>query len=135
MRPLAGFRPRMISFLIDLVAPVAAVAVLLLVGVVVGSAVLIVLFGVLGAFGLVAFVLSNSCYLQGVTGQSIGRRVAGTKLVKIETGAPVGFGMALVRQLCHVLEFGIGYLWPLWDIQRQTFADKITATLVVREDR
>ncbi|MGH4024716.1 MAG: RDD family protein [Pseudonocardiaceae bacterium] len=135
VRALAGFRPRVISFLIDLVAPLTIVALLLVLGVAVGSAVLIVVCTAIGVLGLVAFVLWNSCYRQGVTGQSIGRRVAGTKLVKIETGAPVGFGTALVRQLCHGVEFGIGYLWPLWDLQRQTFADKITATLVVRVDR
>jgi hypothetical protein len=32
---------------------------------------------------------ANSWYLQGTTGQSIGRRVAKTKLVKIETGTVV----------------------------------------------
>lgn len=135
VRPLAGFRPRVISFLIDLVAPSTLVALVLVLGVAVGGSGLIVAFAVPGGLGLVAFLLWNSCYLQGSTGQSIGRRVAGTTLVKIETGAPVGFGTALVRQLCHGAELGIGYLWPLWDIQRQTFADKITATLVVRVDR
>lgn len=35
-----------------------------------------------------------------------------TKLVKIETGEPVGFGMALLRQICFTVTLGIGYLWP-----------------------
>jgi len=135
VRAPADFRPRVISFLIDLVAPLTMVALLLVLGVAIGNAVLIVVFIAAAVFGLSVFVLWNSCYQQGVTGQSIGRRVAGTKLVKIETGAPVGFGAALVRQLCHGVEFGIGYLWPLWDVRRQTFADKITATMVVRVDR
>lgn len=133
--PLAGFGPRTISFLIDLVAPLTILVLLLLLAVAFGSSALIVVLAAFGYFGLFVFILWNSCYQQGVTGQSIGRRVAGTRLVKIETGAPVGFGTALVRQICHGVEFGIGYLWPLWDVQRQTFADKIAGTLVVRVDR
>lgn len=133
--PLAGFGRRAVSFLIDLVAPLALVVLLSALGLAVAGPGLIMESAVLGSLALVAFVVWNSCYRQGSTGQSIGRRVAGTKLVKIETGAPVGFGTAVVRQLCHGAELGIGYLWPLWDRQRQTFADKITATLVVRVDR
>ncbi|HKR51832.1 MAG TPA: hypothetical protein VJT72_20070 [Pseudonocardiaceae bacterium] len=52
--------------------------------------------------------------------------------MKIETGQPVGSGRALARQLCHSLEFVIGYLQPLWDDKRQTFADKIVGTVVIR---
>ncbi|HEU0089867.1 MAG TPA: RDD family protein, partial [Pseudonocardiaceae bacterium] len=129
--PLAGFRARVISFLIDSVAPLLVVAVLLGVGFGVGSPLAA---GLLAAVALILFYGWNSGYRQGSTGQSIGRRVAGTKLVKIDTGAPVGFGLAVLRQLCHGLEFGLGYLWPLWDEQRQTVADKIVGTVVVGVD-
>jgi uncharacterized RDD family membrane protein YckC len=81
---------------------------------------------------LVGFGIWNSGYLQGATGRSIGRRVAGTKLVSIQTGQPVGVRRALTRQICHVLDIGIGCLWPLRDRKRQTFADKIFGTVVVR---
>jgi uncharacterized RDD family membrane protein YckC len=84
-----------------------------------------------GYLVLLGFGLWNFGYLQGTTGQSLGRWVASTKLVGIETGQPVGFGRAVARQLCHVLELGIGFLWPLWDGKRQTFADKIIRTVVV----
>ena len=126
--PLADFGTRAISFLIDCVAPVIVVNVLLAFGVATGSLVLTVA----GYLGLGAFGLWNSCYLQGTSGQSVGRRVAGTKLVEIETGRPIGFGRALLRQCCHGLEFVIGFLWPLWDGKRQTFADKIADTVVIR---
>lgn len=132
MRTLAGFGARVISFLIDTVVPwMVLIAVLIFVGSVAGDPPVILAASAFGYLGLFAFVIWNSCYRQGVTGQSIGRRVARTKLVKIETGAPVGFGTALLRQICHVVEFGIGYLWPLGDKRRQTFADKIVGTLVV----
>lgn len=134
-RPLAGFGSRAVSFLIDTAAPTMVPTVLLGIGVVLDSLALIVALAGIGCLGLFAFVLWNSCYQQGVTGQSIGRRMAMTKLVKIETDAPVGFGTALVRQICHGVEFGIGHLWPLWDERRQTFADKLVGTVVVRVER
>lgn len=118
--------------MIDGVAPWMVLSVLLFIGSVISSPVLTPALTTGGYLGLIAFFVWNSCYRQGTTGQSIGRRVAKTKLVKIETGAPIGFGLALLRQICHGVEFGIGYLWPLWDEQRQTFADKIVGTLVVR---
>ena len=91
-------------------------------------------FGGVLFLAFIAFALYNSCYLQGTTGQSIGKKVVGIKLVKESTGQPVGFGFAFARQLAHVLDslpLYLGYLWPLWDDKRQTFADKIVRTVVV----
>ena len=124
----------MLSALIDYVAPGIVLGAVIRVSIGFESPELILMVTVLSYLGLFAFILWNSCYRQGTTGQSIGRRVAKTKLVKIETGRPVGFGTALVRQICHNVEFIIGYLFPLWDAKRQTFADKIVGTVVVRAD-
>jgi uncharacterized RDD family membrane protein YckC len=129
-QPLAGFAARVISYLIDYAAPLIVLYSLLSIGVVAGSVVL----AAVGYLGLLGFTMWNSWYLQGTTGQSIGRRVAKTKLVKTETGQPVGFGIACARHLCHLLEFFIGFLWPLWDSKRQTFADKMVGTVVIRAD-
>ncbi|MGQ0717158.1 MAG: RDD family protein [Pseudonocardiales bacterium] len=129
---LADFAARTISFLIDCVTPMIVLNILLAIGVATGNGALHLILTVVGYLGLGAFGLWNSGYLQGTTGQSVGRRVARTKLVKIETSQPVGFGRALLRQLCHILEFFIGFLWPLWDDKRQTFADKIVGTVVIR---
>lgn len=130
--PLAGFGARVISYLIDYLAPLIVLYTLLFIGVVAGSVALSAVLAVVGYLGLVGFTIWNSGYVQGTTGQSIGRRVAKTKLVKIETGQPIGFGMACARHLCHLLEFFIGFLWPLWDSKRQTFADKMVGTVVIR---
>lgn len=130
--PLAGFGARVISCLIDYVAPVIVLNLLISVGVVLGSPTWPLILGAVGYLGLLSFGIWNSGYLQGTTGQSLGRRLAHTKLVTIETGQPVGFGSAMARQICHGVEFGIGYLWPLWDVKRQTFADKISNTVVIR---
>ncbi len=133
-QPLAGFGARAISFLIDYVAPVILANLLLSLGIATGSSAWRPALAAVGCLGLLGFGVWNSGYLQGATGRSLGRRVANTKLVTIETGQPVGFGRAVARQICHGLEFGIGYLWPLWDGKRQTFADKIVKTVVIRVD-
>lgn len=74
-------------------------------------------------------------YREGTTGQSPGKRRLGIRLERADTGTPIGFGQAIVRRLVHILDAlpcYLGFLWPLWDERRQTFADKVTATVVVR---
>lgn len=72
-------------------------------------------------------------WIKGGQGQTIGRKVAGVKLVNTQ-GQPIGAGMAFVRDLAHVIDSLIcyvGWLFPLWDAKRQTIADKILNTSVV----
>jgi uncharacterized RDD family membrane protein YckC len=73
--------------------------------------------------------------LGGQTGQSYGKKVAGTKLISAANGQPIGGGMGFVRYLVHIVDglpCYLGYLWPLWDSKRQTFSDKILSTYVVK---
>jgi uncharacterized RDD family membrane protein YckC len=81
----------------------------------------------------IAFWIYNRCVLAG-RGQSLGKRAMNIKLVSEETGQPIGTLMAFVRDICHILDSFvcyIGWLFPLWDAKRQTFADKIMRTVVV----
>jgi len=80
---------------------------------------------------VLAYGIWNYGYRQGTTGSSIGKSVLKFKVVSEKTGQPIGFGMSVVRQIAHVVDSicYIGYLWPLWDPKRQTFADKIIATV------
>lgn len=82
------------------------------------------------AFG---WTLWNRWLRAGRTGQSVGKSALGIKLLDETTGQPIGAGKAFLRDVCHVLDSicYIGYLWPLWDAKRQTFADKIVKTVVV----
>jgi uncharacterized RDD family membrane protein YckC len=92
-----------------------------------GAIFVIFLFSLLG----LAFGIWNYGYRQGKTGSSIGKSVLKFKVVSEATGQPIGFGMSIVRQIAHILDgfCYIGYLWPLWDPKRQTFADKIMSTV------
>jgi uncharacterized RDD family membrane protein YckC len=79
-----------------------------------------------------AYLVWNYGYRQGVGGSSIGKSVLKFKVVSENTGQPVGFGMSVLRQICHVVDavpFYLGYLFPLWTAKRQTLADKIMATV------
>jgi uncharacterized RDD family membrane protein YckC len=72
---------------------------------------------------------------QGNTGQTIGKKVIGLQVVKEGTNQPIGPGMSIVRQLAHIADSAvcyIGYLFPLFDAKKQTFADKIMGTIVLR---
>ena len=92
----------------------------------------------LGLLLMLGFVIWNTFIKQGKTGYTIGKGVMGIKLVKAETGQPIGAGMAFVRQLAHIVDSlpcYIGFLWPLWDAKRQTFADKIIGTYVIDQPK
>ncbi|MDQ1713648.1 MAG: hypothetical protein QOE45_3098 [Frankiaceae bacterium] len=73
--------------------------------------------------------------MQGQTGQSTGKKQGGLRLLGETTGQPIGGGAAIGRFFVHILDLlpcGLGFLWPLWDAKKQTFADKIMKTVVVK---
>ena len=78
----------------------------------------------------------NRCIQAGRTGQSLGKKTLRLRLLSEKTGEPIGAGMAFARDICHILDSlpcYIGWLFPLWDAKRQTFADKIVGTVVIPE--
>ncbi len=99
-----------------------------------GASLLLILVGIITSL---AFFVWNTCLKAGRTGYSIGKSALGTKLISEQTGQPMGAGMAFVRYLCHIVDSicYIGYLWPLWDAKRQTFADKIMKTVVINQPK
>jgi uncharacterized RDD family membrane protein YckC len=93
-----------------------------------------VIFVALSSILALAYALWNWGYRQGKTGSTIGKSMLKFKVVSEKTWQPIGFGMSIVRQIAHVVDGAlcyIGYLWPLWDAKRQTFADKIMTTVCV----
>ncbi len=126
---LADWPKRALGGLIDYVAPAIVISVL---ANLVGSA-----SSTLG--GLVSFVLVVGWwvylgYKSGTTGVTFGRSIAKTKLISAETGQVVGTQTGIIRQFAHIIDSIIcyvGWLFPLWDQQKQTLADKIMKTVVV----
>lgn len=123
MPPLANWGWRFLSGLIDAV----------IVGVlnfVVGLGA-----GRVGGFVVSIVMLFVYAYLEGTKGQTPGKMAVGTRTLREADGQLLGFGRALGRRLLHVLDAlacFLGYLWPAWDAKRQTFADKIVSSVVIK---
>ncbi|MFL4497352.1 RDD family protein [Streptomyces sp. VTCC 41912] len=72
--------------------------------------------------------------LRGRTGQSVGQRIIGIRVVDEETRKPIGPVRSIVRSLTHAIDalpLCAGYIRPSWDRQRQTWADKIHHTIAI----
>ncbi|MGH8870367.1 MAG: RDD family protein [Acidimicrobiia bacterium] len=121
---LASWGTRVLGYLID-IAPG------LIVGLVFGLGRSIFLNGVAGLFG-VAYTAYMG-YLDGLTGQTPGKAIMGTRVVNVE-GQVIGTGAGIGRKFVHILDSLIcllGWLLPLVDAKRQTIADKVMNTYVV----
>ena len=88
--------------------------------------------------GVIAALVVSIFYwghLEGRRGQSIGKRAVGIRTIDQYTGAPIGFGRAVGRMFARLLSgqvLALGYLWMLWDDQKQTWHDKIVKSIVVK---
>jgi uncharacterized RDD family membrane protein YckC len=135
-RNFANWGQRVGAYLIDM----APALVLYLIGyamIAAGSVtagIIVLAVGILAGLG---WTIYNRWIQGGNTGQSLGKRVLKIRLVNETTGQPLGAGGAFLRDICHILDglpCYIGYLWPLWDDKSQTFADKITGSVVLTAD-
>lgn len=84
-----------------------------------------------------AIALGYQVYFVGKSGQTLGKKALGIKVVGMKTMAPVGFGGAILREVLGkfvsgIIPFAIGYLWMLWDKDKQTLHDKIAGTIVIK---
>ena len=89
------------------------------------------------AIGVVILVtLVNRLLLPTITGWSLGRALFGIAVVRRD-GAAIGPWTLLLRDLAHLLDTAsvVGWLWPLWDSRRRTFADMLLRTEVRRVQR
>ncbi|WP_405553394.1 RDD family protein [Streptomyces sp. NBC_01171] len=126
----ANWGQRFLSRLIDTILYMVAYLPLVLIGVKANIPAL----SLVGFLFMIAFVVYQIIQ-EGKTGQTIGKKVVGTRTLKEDTGQPLGGGMAFVRQLAHMLDSlpcYLGYLWPAWDSKRQTFSDKVCGSIVIR---
>jgi Mce-associated membrane protein len=76
--------------------------------------------------------MANRAVLPAIFGWSLGRALFGISVVQRD-GAAVGVGRLMLRELAHLLDtlsVFVGWLWPLWDSRRRTFADLLLGTEV-----
>ena len=75
--------------------------------------------------------------LQAWTGATPGKRTVGIVVVHDTTGRPAGLVRTVLRSVAHILDalLYIGFLRPLWNAERRTFADSLCSTVVLRRVR
>jgi uncharacterized RDD family membrane protein YckC len=67
-------------------------------------------------------------------GQTVGQMAMGIRVIDFNTGGSIGYGRAFIRWLVSIVSaiaILIGYLWMLWDKEKQCWHDKAANDVVV----
>ena len=70
----------------------------------------------------------------GPTGQTLGKRALGIRVIDFGGGGSIGYGRAFIRwigRFVSAIVVFLGYFWMLWDKERQTWHDKFANAVVV----
>lgn len=88
--------------------------------------------------GYTVYLLASAAYftlLEGSPrGQTIGKRACGIRVIDLAAGGPIGSGRAFIRwigRFVSTIVLMLGYLWMLWDREKQTWHDKMANSVVV----
>lgn len=121
--PRAGFWRRFAAVIVD--------------GIILGI-VEIVLLVALGRLGYFLFIIVGVGYYTvlegGPTGQTLGKKALGIRVISFESGGEIGYARAFVRYIGRIVSavvIFIGYLWMLWDREKQCWHDKFAGDVVV----
>jgi uncharacterized RDD family membrane protein YckC len=122
--PRAGFWTRFAAAFIDVI----------LLGVV--DEVLRVLVGMGGgsSLGLLVSIGYYTYFEGGSTGQTIGKRVLGIRVIDFGGGGSIGYGRGFIRwigKIVSAIPLFLGYFWMLWDKESQCWQDKFANSVVV----
>jgi uncharacterized RDD family membrane protein YckC len=126
--PVAG--AERVGFLLRFVATIVDAIILGIVGFVLGMVLDPATSGILNFVIGIAYYL----YFWTSTGQTIGHKLLNLRVVKTD-GSPLTVGNALLRYvgwIVSAIPFGLGFLWVIWDANKQGWHDKIASTYVVR---
>ena len=121
--PRANFGQRLVAYIVDGILLGIVYVIFLLISRPLGYAV-----GTLGS-------LAYFTYFEGSpSGQTVGKKLMSIRVIDFSTGGAIGYGRAFVRWIGRILSGAVcllGYLWMLWDREKQTWHDKIATTVVV----
>lgn len=134
----AGLSVRFVARVADVVLillPTWLIGVPLLLGWVGDSGTTVVVVFALGW----AVVVGYEAWLTAATGQTVGKRAVGIRVVDVESGAPPGRNASLLRAalppilgiLIPAFGWVIPYLWAVWDPHRRGLHDRLARTRVV----
>jgi uncharacterized RDD family membrane protein YckC len=122
--PRSGFWRRLGAYIVD--------------GIIVGIVNLIILL-VLGraaqyGIGTVIALAYGTYFEGGAGGATPGKMLLGIRVYDFRHGGSIGYSRALIRQLVKIvsgLVIFLGYLWMLWDKEKQCWHDKAANDVVV----
>ena len=85
---------------------------------------------------VLALIGASSYYIasEGRRGQTLGKRLLGLRVVDAESGKPIGYGRALIRNLGRYVSsiaLGAGYWTMINDPMKRCWHDKLARTVVV----
>jgi uncharacterized RDD family membrane protein YckC len=125
--PRAGFWIRVLAQIIDgLILAVPSVILFLILD-----------FGIAYVLSILLAATYFVYFEGGPTGQTLGKKAVGIRVIDLRAGGPIGYGRSLLRYVVEVVFSGIlflGYLWMLWDREKQTWQDKAANSVVVPID-
>ena len=91
----------------------------------------------LGYIVQILLTVAYLTYLEGsASGQTVGKKAMGIRVVDFQTGGPIGYPRAFIRWIgryVSAIACLLGYFWMLWDREKQTWHDKFANDVVVPE--
>lgn len=97
---------------------------------------LAIFFSVMALYFVLALVYF--AYSDGKSGQTLGKRAAGIRVVDDRSNGPIGIGRGVGRFFARYISslvLFLGYLWAIWDKDNQTWHDKMVSSVVVRHQK
>ena len=136
-----GFFPRLVAYIIDDIIVVVGIwivfAIFGLSGYAAGQVTTEAAFTVLNGIGLIialVWAFGYFIFFWSTRGQTPGKMIMGIKIVPTG-GGPVTVGKAILRLIGYAVSaivIYLGFLWVIWDKDKQGWHDKIAGTYVVK---
>ena len=88
------------------------------------------------ALGFLVAISYYTYFEGGPRGQTLGKRALGIRVIDFDGGGSIGYPRAAIRYVTSIVSaivIYIGYLWMLWDREKQCWHDKTSNAVVVPE--
>jgi len=88
--------------------------------------------------GIVVGAAYFTAFIGAERGQTLGQMALGIRVVGLDTGGSIGYGRAFLRWVVSLISAAVillGYLWMLWDKEKQCWHDKAANDVVVPVER
>ena len=84
--------------------------------------------------GLLIGAVYFTAFIGSERGQTLGQMALGIRVVGLDNGESIGYVRALIRWVVSLISAAVlllGYLWMLWDQEKQCWHDKAANDVVV----